>query len=160
MNIKLLLFVIITAAIGSLQAGTEVIPAATQFFAPATRGFTIVSPDHPATWEVGFNDKVGQDLKWSEREGKLVLDVTYSRITYTDTIPPSDFKTYRVTFPRVSLDAYGQLYVLDKHGQKIIIGSRASGPFGRQVALNKGVLLSAHRRNGRINAMLVVRNAR
>jgi hypothetical protein len=151
MKIKLLMLVVIAAAIGSLQAGTGAV---------GSPGFSIVSPDHPATWEVGFNDKVAQRLRWSESEGGLLLDVTYSLITYTDTIPPSDFKTYTVAFPGVSMDGDGRLFVLDNHKHKIIIGSRTGGPFGTQVALNRSVELSAHRRNGRLNAMLVIKNAR
>lgn len=149
MNSKLLAVILIVAAAGGLQAGTQQAPVP---------GFTIVSPDHPGTWEVAFNDKVGQSLRWSD--GGLVLDVTYSRITYTDTIPASDFKTYTVTFPGVMLDAGGNLYVLDSQKRKIIIGSRAGGPFGKQIHLASGVELSAHRRDGRLNAALVIGNAR
>ncbi len=152
MKIKLLAVFLVMAAVGRLQAGTQTEAS------PA--GFKIASPDHPATWEVGFNDKVAQSLKWSESDGKLVLDVTYSRITYTDTIPPSDFKTYRVTFPGVMLDVYNNLYVLNGQKQKIVIGTRTGSPFGMQVALKDGVRLSAHRHDGRLNAMLVVGNAR
>ncbi|HWB60073.1 MAG TPA: hypothetical protein VG733_11320 [Chthoniobacteraceae bacterium] len=151
MKMRLLFALLMAAAIGPLQAG----PGADA--GPALR---ITSPDHPATWEVGFNDKVGQALRWSERDGMLYLDVTYSRITYTDTTPPSDFKTYTVAFPGVQMDPAGNLYTLNDRKQKVVIGSRATGPFGKQIALARGVDLSAHRHQGHLNASLVIGNAR
>jgi hypothetical protein len=151
MKMKLLALLFIISAAGGLQAGTE---------AGASTGLRIASPDHPATWEVGFNDKVGQSLRWSESEGRLLLDVTYSRITYTDTIPPSDFRTYTLVFPGVSLDGDGNFFVLNNQKQKIVIGCWTKGPFGKQVTLNRGFSFSAHRQNGRINAMILANNAR
>ncbi len=146
MKIKLLAsFLFLTAIAGArLEAGTEPVPS----------GFKLVSPDHPSTFEVGFNDKVGQSLRWYEGEGMLYLDITYSRITYTDLISPANLKTYTVSFPGVMLDAGNRLYVLNKNQHKIIIGSRTYGPFGLQVKLSDGITISAHRRGGRINAIL------
>ena len=149
MKIKLLSLLCVFATTGSFLyagAGQE---------ATTTPGLRITSPDHPATWEVGFNDKVSQRLRWSDSDGKLLLDVNYSMITYTNTIPPSDFRTYTLAFPGVSKDTYGNFFVLNNHKQKIIIGSLTSGPFGTEVSLKKGIALSAHRQHGRINAMLL-----
>ena len=148
----ILALIVMTAVAGRLEAGTD------QAAVPVPSGFMIASPDHPSTFEVGFNDKVGQSLRWSEGDRMLYLDVTYSRITYTDLISPANFKTYTVVFPGVMLDAADRLYVVNGDRRKIVIGRREHGPFGVQIRLNEGVAISAHRHEGRINAMLVGKN--
>jgi hypothetical protein len=158
MKSSLLTVVFLLSAVCMAMAGTGAAPEAAILAGP---GFRIISPDHPATWQVGFNDKVSQRLKWSDTEGKLMLDVTYSRFPYNYDTPPSDFVTYTLSFPGVLRDGGGNLYVMNSHHQKIILGSITHGPLGMEVSLGKGVDLDVHRKEGKLDAMLLgARNAR
>ena len=122
-----------------------------------TPSFSIVSPDRPRTWLVGGNAKLDQRLRWSDRTNTLFLDVTYSLLFYTDQLCPSQYRTYTVSFPEVRLKSADQsLYFEDGNGHRTVLGNLRYGIFGQEVVLSPNVTLSAERKDGVLDARLIV----
>ncbi|MBV8273846.1 MAG: hypothetical protein JO170_01120 [Verrucomicrobia bacterium] len=119
--------------------------------------FSIVSPDRPRTWLVGGNDKLDQRLRWSDRKSALFLDVSFSLLFYTDQLHPTQYQTYTVSFPKVRLNAADQsLYFDDGHGHRTVLGNVRCGMFGQEVVLSPNVILCVERRDGVLDARLIV----
>ncbi len=121
--------------------------------------YTIPSPDHPPTWYVSASfDKLDQSLRWSSRDQILSLDITY---TLQGEWPlhddPDLYQGFTVHFPAVHLDpASRQLYFASAPGRRTFIGSVEPSFFGRRVVLDRNVAVSAHRRNGVIDAAIII----
>ena len=119
-------------------------------------GFSITSPDRPPVWYNASGDKLSQYLNWSDEKGELVLHIAYNHgnsdafwrdQTWVD--------SFELSFPMVHLDRLqNRLYFIGDGGRKLTIGHLAPGLNGSHVMLEKGVELSAHRRNGSVNATI------
>ncbi len=125
----------------------------------STPFYTIASPDHPRSWYVGADfDKLDQSLRWDERHQVLCLDITYTlQGEWPVRQDPDLSNRFTVRFPVVRFDpASRQLYFASSPGRRTFIGSVQSSFFGPRVALDRNVEVSAHRRNGVIDAAIII----
>jgi hypothetical protein len=103
-------------------------------------------------------DKLDQSLSWNARRQSLDLEITY---TLQGEWPlhddPDLYNRFTVHFPAVHLDpATRQLYFASSPGRRTFIGTVQPSFFGRRVVLDRNVEVSAHRRNGVIDAAIII----
>jgi hypothetical protein len=108
------------------------------------------SPDHPQTWAAGASN-VHQALRWDAQKGMLFADVKYSTRDWADDTNPTRESDYSLAFPNVRFDASSGRLI----SNGTTIGTVRHGMFGSEVVLNRGVQLSIHRHDGKINAMIM-----
>jgi hypothetical protein len=117
-----------------------------------------MSPKHPATFAVGANDKLSQNLEWDNDTQTLFAKVTYSEVSGggEDEMDPANYKTYALPFPTVKLDQNNNLVAINDTHDQHVVGHLEGGPFGTNVVLRRNVQLIAHRRDGKLSARLIV----
>ncbi|HEY0257828.1 MAG TPA: hypothetical protein VGC39_10325 [Candidatus Methylacidiphilales bacterium] len=139
---KILGLIIFTAALGLL---------------PVSADWAITSPDHPAIWYNPSGMKVSQDLNWDRTRQMLVLNLAYDRVEFTPQNDQTYYDTFRLFFPTIHLNgSNNRLYFQADDGRHIEIGRIESGIFGNRAVLDDNYQLSAHRRDGRIEAKITM----
>jgi len=118
----------------------------------------ITSPNHPATFDAGANDKLSQTLEWNRKTQILFAKVTYSQVSggVDVEVDPSNYKTFSLPFPTVALDGQNNLVVSNGYHKNLVLGHVESGLGGATVALKSNVQFVAHRHDGHLSASLEV----
>ncbi len=120
-------------------------------------GVSIVSPDRPRVWYNPSGDKLTQYLEWSPAQGQLILHVAYANVGDTTAAWSDQYylDSFQLAFPSVHLDSSrNRLYVVTGHGHQSEIGHLEPGVMGDRVVLDDHYQLSAHRRNGVVEAAI------
>jgi hypothetical protein len=142
-----------------LRLAAPFIVSTGMFFGTASAEvFSISSPDHPPAWYNRAGDKLSQTLSWNNSKQELCLTVAYSSIAATSFVwrDQTYVDSFNLTFPMVRLDrSTNRLYFMEK-GTRVEIGRLESSFFGSRVILDDDVALSAHRRNGYVEATITV----
>jgi hypothetical protein len=113
--------------------------------------FSVVSPDQPPVWFNRAGQKVSQYLTWDKSKGELILNVAYNELQNEQTYDETYYDTFKLHFPTVHFNpSTDHLFVNDEGGKPINIGHLD----GSRVELDNGFVLSAHRRNGVVVAMI------
>jgi hypothetical protein len=118
--------------------------------------FSITSPDRPPVWYNTTGDKLTQYLDWSHSKGHLVLHVAYNRGESTSYERDQTLvDSFELSFPTVQMDwSKNRLYIVSGRGSEVTIGHLDSGVLGTRVVLDNHFELSAHRRNGVVQAAI------
>jgi hypothetical protein len=118
--------------------------------------FCITSPDRPPVWYNRTGDKLSQYLDWSHSKGQLVLHVAYNKGDSTSYQRDQTLiDSFELSFPTVHMDwSKNRLYVVADHGREITIGHVDTGGLESRVILEDNLELSAHRRNGVVQAAI------
>jgi hypothetical protein len=113
--------------------------------------FSVVSPDQPPVWYNRAGQKVSQYLVWDKPKGELTLNVAYNQLQNEQTYDETYYDTFKLRFPTVHFNpSTDHLFVNDENGRPVNIGHLD----GTRVVLDNGFVLSAHRRNGVVLAMI------